>query len=105
MSDFPKMLYRFPAQGVDPHALQDGNYDTRVVQSAEEQGNAVGWFPSPQEAKNPPAAEDNSPPTRAELEAKANELGIEFDGRTSDKKLYERIMDRLNESTSVELKA
>jgi len=31
--------------------------------------------------------EDNSPPTREELEAKATELGIPFNGRTSDKKL------------------
>lgn len=31
--------------------------------------------------------EDNAPPTREELEAKATELGIPFNGRTSDKKL------------------
>ena len=30
---------------------------------------------------------DNAAPTRSELEAKATELGIKFDGRTSSKKL------------------
>ena len=31
--------------------------------------------------------DENAPPTRKELEAKATELGIPFNGRTSDKKL------------------
>ena len=39
--------------------------------------------------------EDDAPPTRAELEAKAKELGIRFDGRTGDKKLGQLIQDRL----------
>jgi hypothetical protein len=34
-------------------------------------------------------------PTREELELKANELGIRFDGRTKDKKLGQLIQDRL----------
>lgn len=34
-------------------------------------------------------------PTRAEMEAKATELGIKFDGRTSDKKLLELITTKL----------
>ena len=33
--------------------------------------------------------------TREELEAKATELGLKFDGRTSDKKLLERIDEAL----------
>ncbi len=41
--------------------------------------------------------DDNAAPTRAELEAKANELGIRFDGRTKDKKLGQLIADRLSE--------
>lgn len=32
-------------------------------------------------------SDENAPPTREELEAKAIELGIPFNGRTSDKKL------------------
>ena len=43
--------------------------------------------------------DDNAAPTRAELEAKANELGIRFDGRTKDKKLGQLIADRLSEPT------
>jgi pyridoxine/pyridoxamine 5'-phosphate oxidase len=43
--------------------------------------------------------EDGAPPTRAELEAKATELGIRFDGRTKDKKLGQLIQDRLSAPT------
>lgn len=39
--------------------------------------------------------DDILPPTRAEMEIKAEELGIKFDGRTSDKKLLERITEAL----------
>lgn len=42
---------------------------------------------------------DDAAPTRAELEAKATELGIRFDGRTKDKKLGQLIQDRLSETT------
>ena len=38
---------------------------------------------------------DDSPATRAELEAKAKELGLTFDGRTTDAKLAERIAEAL----------
>ena len=44
-------------------------------------------------------ADDDAAPTRAELEAKATELGIRFDGRTRDKKLGQLIQDRLSEKT------
>jgi hypothetical protein len=40
-------------------------------------------------------AQDNAPPTRAELETKAKELGIRFDGRTTDRKLGQLIQDKL----------
>ena len=43
--------------------------------------------------------DENAPPTRAELEAKAKELGIRFDGRTGDKKLGQLIQDRLSAPT------
>jgi hypothetical protein len=39
--------------------------------------------------------EDDAAPTREELEAKAQELGIKFDGRTSDKKLNSLIEAKL----------
>jgi hypothetical protein len=40
--------------------------------------------------------DDDAAPTREELEAKATELGIRFDGRTRDKKLGQLIQDRLS---------
>ena len=45
------------------------------------------------------APEDEAAPTREELEAKAKELGIRFDGRTGDKKLGQLIQDRLSAPT------
>lgn len=42
---------------------------------------------------------DDAAPTRTELEAKATELGIRFDGRTKDKKLGQLIQDRLSAPT------
>ena len=39
--------------------------------------------------------EDNAPPTRAELEEKARELGVKFDGRTGDKLLLRLINEAL----------
>ena len=41
------------------------------------------------------APSDNAPPTRAELETKAVQLGIKFDGRTRDKKLGQLIQEQL----------
>jgi hypothetical protein len=43
--------------------------------------------------------DDAEAPTRAELEAKATELGIRFDGRTKDKKLGQLIQDQLSAQT------
>lgn len=42
-----------------------------------------------------PNEPDDAPPTRAELEQKATELGIKFDGRTTDKKLAAKIAEAL----------
>ncbi len=39
----------------------------------------------------PEQINENAPATRAELEQKANELGVKFDGRTNDKRLGEKI--------------
>jgi hypothetical protein len=112
MDMFPKMLYRFPAQSRDSVALQDGTYDVLQVVSEGEEADAVadGWFEAPAEAKAAFAeklvateaaakaaalAASNQEPTREELEAKAAELGLKFDGRTSDKKLSEAILEKL----------
>jgi len=53
---------------------------------------------APAPAPDPEAVIDNAAPTRAELEAKATELGVRFDGRTKDKKLGQLIQDRLSDN-------
>ena len=50
-------------------------------------------------APAPEPIDENAGPTREELESKATELGIRFDGRTKDKKLGQLIQDRLSENT------
>jgi hypothetical protein len=55
--------------------------------------------PAPAPVVEPEPISDDAEPTRAELEAKATELGIRFDGRTKDKKLGQLIQDRLSEQT------
>ena len=55
--------------------------------------------PAPEPAPEPEPIDEDAGPTREELEAKATELGIRFDGRTKDKKLGQLIQDRLSENT------
>ena len=55
--------------------------------------------PAPEPEPEPEPIDEELGPTRAELEAKATELGIRFDGRTKDKKLGQLIQDRLSEQT------
>jgi hypothetical protein len=59
----------------------------------------LGWK---QPAIEPAPVIEDAPPTRAELETKAKELGIRFDGRTRDKKLGQLIHDRLTDPTTGE---
>lgn len=99
MLSFPTILYKVPG----PHS---GPGFTYAYAGASDQKTydalkAQGWHDSLPEAVSPPAVEptapevaspaDDAPPTRAELEAKANELGVKFDGRTSDALLLTRI--------------
>ena len=68
---------------------------------------SAGWFATVPDAiagKTAPAVatpepdlgpvDEVSAPTRAELEQRATELGIKFDGRNSDKKLADLIAQR-----------
>jgi hypothetical protein len=97
MERFPKMLYRFPSTGVDTVALQDGSYDTLVAadEPAHDNALAAGWFETSPDARaaheQPPATPVEAPASREALEAQATDLGIKFDGRTSDKKLRDLI--------------
>jgi hypothetical protein len=98
------MLYKAPG----PYEIHGGHFDYTIVDADEEgaieAAKAEGWFETTVEAKDAVdaakakrEAELNAPPTRAELEAKAKELGIKFDGKTSDKKLVDLITANLEE--------
>lgn len=84
------ILYRCPGK----HQRPGGTYDWIGANSEEEAEELVkqGWFPTLPEAIEGISA---AMPTREELAQKATELGIEFDGRTSDKKLAQRIEEAL----------
>jgi len=101
---YPTIVYKCP--GV--HQLPGGTYDYMGVEDEDAMKEAItcGWFKTIQEAeageaKEPEALEEEideiSPPTREELEQQAKELGIKFDGRTSDEKLADRIEEALAE--------
>lgn len=103
--NFPNLVYK----AAGPHQRAGGTYAFKPVKNSEELASAMadGWFCSLAEAvayKDMPVApqavtkviepaipDDNAPPTRAEIEAKARELGIKFDGRTTDKVLLSKI--------------
>jgi len=108
MTDFPTIMYRTPGPHKKPRG---GTYAYHGAADQEEFDALIakGWFPSYEEAVAgkvgkkiaAPAKVEEAPidevsgPTREELETKANELGVSYDGRTSDKKLAERIAEAL----------
>lgn len=107
MSDFPKFVYRKAKI-----KREDGSaFDTLLVANDDDLSDSLmhGWHHDVISALTPqnqltranddvsavPA--DDVPPTRAELELKAVELGIKFDGRTTDRKLGVLISEVLGE--------
>lgn len=116
-NDYPVMLVRVGAQW----QLESGRFDLLLADSQEacDAALADGWHLDQYAAKAaheaaalaavPAAAAgagdagaaaaavpaDTQPPTRAELEQKATELGLKFDGRTGDKKLAAMIAEAL----------
>lgn len=108
MSDFPTIMYRVPGPHKKPRG---GTYKTTGAADKAEFDELLkkGWFPSYEEAAAgkiagkiieaaeafEDAVDEVSAPTRDELEAKAKELGVSFNARTSDKKLAERIAEAL----------
>ena len=99
MTEFPALVYKVPGKYVRPY----GTYDFTGVNDAEELQAKLkeGWFCSLAEAIDSENKEviteedDTAPPTRQELEEKATELGIKFDGRFSDKKIAQLIDETL----------
>lgn len=104
--EFPSLVYKAEGKHIRPH----GTYDYVGVNNQQELDEKLkdGWFKSledaiegkaaatsPAKAPSEPALDDFAPPTRAELETKATELGIKFDGRFSDKKIAQLIDEAL----------
>lgn len=102
--EFPTIVYKVPGRYVRPY----GTYDYAGVNTQEELDAKLseGWYESlpaaiegkpskPAETVSEPVLDDNAPPTREELETKATELGIKFDGRYSDKKIAQMIDEAL----------
>lgn len=102
------MILVFKLNG--PHWGPPGlKYDSKGVHPDDlDQALEQGWSPDfltalglvesqPESSQGEAEQPDNSAPTRAELEQMATELGISFDGRTTDRKLAERIAERIAE--------
>lgn len=101
--EFPTLVYKVPGQ----HGLPPG-YAYRAC-TDEEQFAALseeGWHATLAEAQGMTGLlaaaqtldeqiDDISPPTRAELEQKAQELGIGFNHRTKDETLVRKIAEAL----------
>jgi hypothetical protein len=92
--DFPTILYRCPG----PHSRPGGTYALLPVADAQALAEAeqAGWrrtMPEAIEGKPAHKAEsaDDAPPTRAELEQRATEIGLRVDGRWSDARLSSEI--------------
>lgn len=102
MSDFPTIVYKTPG----PFSGPGFTYATLGIKDASALKSALdaGWCRTLPEAAAPKAKpipvapvapDDDAPPTRAELEAKASDLGIKFDGRTPDATLSRKIADAI----------
>ncbi len=89
MSDFPRMIYRVG----DQEEMHGGRYDYEIVhdQDALDALLGDGWYMTTQEARKAHEAPEESKPSRADIEAEALSLGIQFDGRTSDARLMAKI--------------
>jgi len=87
----PTMIYKAPG----PHEIHGGHFDYRIVDADEEgeleQAMDEGWHLTTTAAKKAADGEDDAPPTRNELVAKAKDMGLSFGPNTSSKKLGEMI--------------
>ena len=104
ITEFPALVYRCPGSHAGPHGK---TYDTRPVASPDALAEALreGWHwslddaarglvaqpePAPEvlaEVAPEPAPE----PTRADLVAQAERLGVDVDGRWSERRLRQEI--------------
>lgn len=92
---YPTLMYRCPG----PHAAHDGQtYQFRSALSEDDAADlaSAGWHMSLMDAVQAVTAKsheehDEDSVTREELEEMATELGIKFDGRTTDAALLRKI--------------
>lgn len=102
--NYPRNVYKAPGS----HDCQGGSFDLMSVNDEEEHEIAIidGWhdsIPDALEGKKPASVaktdpvveDDNAPPTRDEMITKAKELGINIDGRWSDKRLMQEIDSKM----------
>jgi hypothetical protein len=109
MTDFPTILYRVPGPHKKPRgksyafkgAADKDAFDALIAKgwSASYEEAVIASQPLKPKAKEVEKAEEPvdevSAPTREELEAKAKELGVSFNARTSDITLADRITSAL----------
>ena len=84
------MLYKYPGK----HKIHGDMFDYIVTEDIDA-ALKDGWSLTTPEAKN--GKVDNSPPTRKEVKAKADELGIKYPKNISTKKLQKIVEDKLDE--------
>lgn len=90
------MVYKCPG----PLERAGGTYAQMCVEDDAKFVEAIdsGWHQDMLDAINPPepqATEDNGPATRAEMEIKAKDIGLKFDGRTSNARLLKMIEEAI----------
>jgi len=82
---FPRLVYKSASN----HKLVE---DAGAMETA----LSAGWFATvPEALSGVPVQRTDAQPTRAEMEQKATELGLKFDGRTSEAKLMRLIDEAL----------
>ena len=103
MIQFPTFVYK---AGGGPGKYKRKRYQYRAVEDEAERQLMLkeGWlatkeeacgFAAPKVVEKVVPVEDDTPPTREELEQMAKDLDIKFDGRTSDKKLIALIGEKV----------
>lgn len=106
MLSLPTIVYRSPGQHPGPLGK---TYEYLGVndEAGLEAALVDGWHQTLMDACSPPQkpralsesasvdVPDDASPTRAELEQKAEELGVKFDGRTGDALLLSRIEEAI----------
>lgn len=105
--NYPTLVYKSPGK---LRHRSGKTYKYMGVANEDELNRAIadGWNVSKEDAINGKPAElpdhviENAPPTRAEMETKAKQLGVKFDGRTSDKKLLMLIEKALENSDGLD---